>query len=459
MEYKFINDILEQLLEDSFSIFCGAGATADVTCIKWEDIFSKTTKNFILSNVSNDIYFLADLEKNYYNKDKFYEDIRNKLDAVKNKHSSHIDHIIELNLNQIWTTNFDEIIENSIIRKFAVTPTVLVSSQDLLYKKLNANYVVYKLNGSASCPDTMVLTKTDFYNYFKKQRLFFELLKRQLVLDSFLFVGYSFQDDLVLNALREIKEIFPQNGKTHYRFFVPNFSSDKSTKAIQQSFYKYEQDYFRDKYNIETIPLSRYDEIDKYLEELYRRFCNYNILFSGSFRAISNDLRIEIENIVDKLIESLYLNNFNVYSGNGRGLGEIIVARASLHKKTKRNRFVNRPLIFTGDSIDDKTIKNKQIDKDCNTMIIICGQDDSLEPSKNVLAQYNQFISSDNKLVIPIPVTGYAANTIFEMDSFKDSFYFQTAKTQFLSLAVSNNPDEIAKIVTKIILTFRKESV
>ena len=39
-----------------------------------------------------------------------------------------------------------------------------------------------------------------FFDYFKKQRLMFELLKRQLVLDSFLFVGYSFKDDLVLKC-------------------------------------------------------------------------------------------------------------------------------------------------------------------------------------------------------------------------------------------------------------------
>lgn len=44
------------------------------------------------------------------------------------------------------------------------------------------------------------------------------MLKRQLVLDSFLFIGYSFTDDLVLNALREIKEVFPNQGKIHYRF-------------------------------------------------------------------------------------------------------------------------------------------------------------------------------------------------------------------------------------------------
>lgn len=212
MEYPFINQLQEQLLIDSFSIFCGAGATSDLTKRKWEDIFHEKTKKFYDAKLTSDIYLLSDFEKNYYNADNFYDDIKNKL-SVKNGISKHIECIIRLNLNNIWTTNFDEIIENAIYREYGVEPTVLATSKDLLSKNLNADHVVYKLNGTVNDANSMVLTKTDFFDYFKKQRLFFELLKRQLVLDSFLFIGYSFQDDLVLNALREIREVFPNNGK------------------------------------------------------------------------------------------------------------------------------------------------------------------------------------------------------------------------------------------------------
>ena len=209
MVYPFIDQLQEQLLIDSFSIFCGAGATADLTKRKWEDIFHEKTKMFYNANLSNDIYLLSDLEKNYYNTNNFYSDIKSKLsfDGI----SRHIECIIKLNLNHIWTTNFDEIIENAIFKEYGVKPVVLSTSKDLLSKNLNVEHVVYKLNGTINDENSMVLTKTDFFEYFKKQRLFFELLKRQLVLDSFLFVGYSFQDNLVLNALREIKDVFPEN--------------------------------------------------------------------------------------------------------------------------------------------------------------------------------------------------------------------------------------------------------
>ncbi|MBD5131289.1 MAG: hypothetical protein HDT28_01650 [Clostridiales bacterium] len=459
MDYPFIDQLQEQLLLDSFSIFCGAGATADLTRRKWEDIFHEKTKQFYDAKLSNDIYLLSDFEKNYYNADNFYKDIKRKLSVTKGL-SKHIEAIIKLNLNQIWTTNFDVIIEDAIYKNYGVQPTVLSTSRDLLTKNLNSEHIVYKLNGTINDENSMVLTKTDFFEYFKKQRLFFELLKRQLVLDSFLFIGYSFQDDLVLNALREIKEVFPENGKIHYRFTIREAVKTTSEHAaLKEEFTKYEQQYFMDKYNIQSIVLDNFSNIDDYLNELYRRFCNHNILFCGSFRSIENDLRIHIEQIIDEVIRELYNNKFNIYSGNGRGLGEIIVARTRLHARMPYNRFVNRPLIFTGDSNKIKQEKNEQIEKDCNTMLIFCGQDEKLGNSRNVINQFKKFISNNNsgKLVIPVPSTGYAAKEIFNSDIYRDTYTYKTMSSELNLLNSMSNPKEIASLIVNLILRYRKE--
>lgn len=452
MDYPFVDEIVQQLLNDSFSIFCGAGASADLTKRQWEDLFSDKTKKFYQSKCSDDLYLLADLEKHYYDKDNFYKNIKKKLLVKKGDQSEHIDSIINLNLNQIWTTNFDSIIERSIKEKYQINPVVLATSNDLLYKNLNAEYVVYKLNGTVEKPSSMVLTKTEFLEYFKKERLFFELLKRQLVLDSFLFVGYSFKDNLVLNALQEIKDIFPQNAKIHYRFKVKNYTN---RKRIRQEFDTYENQYFLDTYNIKTIELNNYNQIDDYLKEVYRRFCNHNVFICGSFRQIDSSLRNTIEEIVDKLIYKLYLNDFNVYSGNGRGLGEIVLARAKLHSTSSHNRFINRPIIFSGDNATQKQKKNKLIIKDCNIMVIICGQDDALDASKNVINQFKQFSEKKDCLIIPVPATGYAARKIYESEEFKSVI----GKTEYLKdLKFLNDPESIAELISNIILMHRREA-
>lgn len=457
MNYIYIDEIVKQLLSDTFSVFCGAGATADATNSKWEDIFCETTQQFYHNNFSNDIYYLADLEKNYYN-DHFYDGIIRALTTKNDKQSAHINAIIDLNINHIWTTNFDEIIERSIYSKHGIKPTVIKESRDLFSSTLNAPYIIYKLNGSIADKASMVLTKSDFFDYFKKQRLLFELLKRQLVLDTFLFVGYSFSDDLVLNALREIKEVFPEKGKQHYRFAI---EKSKKDSELRDKFDKYERQYFEDKYNIKTICLQSYAEIDLYLREIYKRFCNHNVFICGSFRDIPYDMRLQIESLIDHLIFRLFANGFNVYSGNGRGLGEIVVARSSKYQGKMPGKLVNRPLIFIGDSDHEKKEKNKLIMKDSNTMIIICGQDDSLRASKNVLDQYQQFKNSNETgvipLIIPLPTTGYAAKEIYESEDFVTSECFQRNKNIFFELENCLDPLKLSQLVVNLISAYRKE--
>ena len=118
MNYDYVNEIVSQLLSDTFSVFCGAGASADATNSKWEDIFCETTREFYHRAFSNDIYFLADLEKNYYNTAHFYEDVVCAVSSGDSKESAHISGIVNLNINQVWTTNFDTHIEETIYRKY-----------------------------------------------------------------------------------------------------------------------------------------------------------------------------------------------------------------------------------------------------------------------------------------------------------------------------------------------------
>ena len=468
-EYPYIDKIVKQLKSNSFSVFCGAGASADATHKKWIDIFSETTKQFFEAEFSKDIYYLADLEKTYYNGLHFFQDIKEKL-TVESSVSKHIEAIVNLNLNQIWTTNFDNIIESTIERRFGTKPTVIKNTNDLFNQPFDNAYTVYKLNGSIEDINSMVLTKSDFLEYAKKQRLVFELLKRQLVFDSFLFIGYSFEDNLVLNALREIKDVFPEKGKEHFRFSImeTNRKKDKdkcdNIKKLRKTYDKYENKYFEDKYNIHTIILDSFEDIDDYLLETYKRFCNSNIFICGSFRHISNEMRIFIEKIVDVLIERLLLSDFRVYSGNGRGLGEIVVAQMNNHTQNyafSSIPFVNRPYIFTGDSTETKQIKNKKILKDCNTMIVICGQDDNLGVSENVKNQVSLFLdktdTSNEPIVIPIPKTEYAANDSSVWEKVRNTQAYKQNKSDFDHLINCDEPQEIVEIIMSIILQYRSE--
>lgn len=475
---EYIDDIVKELLNGTFSVFCGAGASSDATNTGWDKLFTDKTQTFYKEKCSSDLYFLADLEKRYINSDNFLTDICKKILQYSNCESEHINNIVKLNINQIWTTNFDCIIENTVKRNLGVEPKIIDKSQDILRNGLDFPYTIYKLNGSISflsendapagrqvCLEepekkvdvennSMVLTKADYFDYFEKQRLLFEILKRQLVLDSFLFIGYSFSDDLVLNALREIKKIFPYKGKTHYRFV--NYDKNE----IKKEYLEMESQYYYDEYNIKTIFINEFTDIDIYLKEIYQRFCNHNVFISGSFRQLkSNSERVYIEQLVNSIIQKLTSNHFKIYSGNGRGLGEIVVAQVSNNGVEKQ--FVNRPLIFTGDTDEQKAHKNQLIMRDCDTMIIICGQDDTLNASQNVIKQFSTFVNNNHNkrypLVIPIPSTGYAAKEIYTSEEFRESNVYLNNKKLFDGLC-TNDIEVITNIVGNLIQSYKKEN-
>ena len=213
-----------------------------------------------------------------------------------------------------------------------------------------------------------------------------------------------------------------------------------------------------DEYNIKSIHINEYSDIDVYLKKLYERFCNHNVLIAGSFRQLkNNDERIYIENLVGSIVQSLVNNNYNIYSGNGRGLGEIVIAQ--INKNSAEAHFVNRPLIFTNDSTEQKADKNRLIMKDCDTMLIICGQDDGLKSSQNVINQFLTFMKNEDDkkfpLVIPIPSTAYAAEQIFNSYAFKNSSVYLTNKECFDLLSVTEDIKTITRLVVNLIKSYK----
>ena len=454
---KIINSISESLLDGHFSLFCGAG----VCELKWIDLFSDKIKHYYDNTFSADIYYLAELEKMMsHSESSLHEIIARKIKETELS-NRYFQEIKNLKINQIWTTNYDNSLEDVFndIEDIAV----IYKSEQIFTSKLDSTKTIYKLNGSVEEPSSMVITKEDFYKYFEKQRLLFELLKRQLVIDTFLFLGYSFQDDLVLAALREIYKTFPSCSNTHYRFKLSpeSYCNGKEIDVKMWSEYsKLEDQYYRQTYNIDTIPIESYDEIHEYLKKIYHRFCEHNIHLSGSFRIIDNKKRQYIEDVVDCLIKELLINGYYLYSGNGRGLGEIIVARYNKHNKGNKTKLVNRPLIFSGDKNDTKASLNLEIMKDCHVSIIIAGQDESGKESRNVIKQFQQFLEIGNKneffpIVIPIPSTGYAAEFIYNDEIYRATPFFQMNKEELEKLNNLEEPKEIALLITRIIKSYK----
>lgn len=150
-------------------------------------------------------------KKPYYDflKDKFCSDEyeTNIIDEI----------IVKLQPEHIITTNYDHLLENvndPRISKYAV----ITKDDDILSKK-GRNYII-KMHGDIDDIENIVLKEDDYLNYSQNHIIIETFIKSLLIDKTFLFVGYSLNDNnlkLIMSYIDFfVKEKRVENRQPHY---------------------------------------------------------------------------------------------------------------------------------------------------------------------------------------------------------------------------------------------------
>lgn len=154
---------------------------------------------------------------------------------------------LSLNFPNIWTTNFDKAIERSLDSN-RISYNVITNDDNL--KIVSDNKVnIFKCGGDIESHQNLFITKTDYEDYQIKRTTFLSFLKRELIINNFLFIGYSFKDRLLKHQLRSINSIIGNTTK-HYAILF---------KEATETFQYYINDLERN-YNVNVITVQ--DEKD-----------------------------------------------------------------------------------------------------------------------------------------------------------------------------------------------------
>jgi len=78
--------------------------------------------------------------------------------------------------------------------------------QDLTNIDINKRINIFKMNGDVTNLEGIVATQSDYERYVDTHRMMLMFFKRELIASTFLFIGYSFTDHLVLDCLSEIRK-------------------------------------------------------------------------------------------------------------------------------------------------------------------------------------------------------------------------------------------------------------
>ena len=404
----FINAIIANKQENGISAFVGAGLCSDAQMPDWLHLLQPCAEELGVSIDENtDLFKFAQYYANTFGYNKLRKLINKTLNTYQHD-STLVSSILNVGFKSIWTTNYDKIIENNIVKLNAFSNTIF-DEKDLVNISWQNRINIFKLNGDISNLNNIVITQSDIDNYQNNHALFLTFLKRELVTNTFIFIGYSFNDHIVLSALAEINQYLGESSNTHYTI-MKNKHTDEFKMFIED---------LEKRYHIKTVLVEEYAEIPLLLDKLKRRILDSNVFISGSFEYLPSAEDTFAYSLCKSLGEKLIDSNYNIVTGFGRNIGYYIsgVVTQKIINNNIGNieeRLILRPFAHIMTSEEDTQFR-KLLISNANSTVYMFGQhlkNGQPENSRGTLEEY-KLAKSMKKIIIPLGVTGYSSREIF----------------------------------------------
>lgn len=288
-------DIKHALRKDEIVFFIGSGFSNPVGYPNWSELVIqildrlleyKTSPMYLnLKKLLLDGKILPINALDFIKTDKkkihsFLEEVfsyKNSMEVHLTRHKK----IFEIS-KKVITTNYDHLLEiasekgasEKRIKKVHFNNTKLIGS-------LKDEYIL-KLHGDIH--DKCLIFREDYEEIYDGKSAVIEALKGIMYFNHLIFIGFSLRDPYVEEVFNEMNNIFEGFQRTHYIFTTEN------------------EDF--SKYNIDTIKLDSYDDLDQYLDELINLKKEVNLLQSEI--EIAAEI-VELDNIQadfsDELVE------------------------------------------------------------------------------------------------------------------------------------------------------------
>lgn len=442
---EFIEDFANKLCNDQVSLFVGAGVSTEIDLPSWKMLFSDVARALSLDIESIDDYYqLSQYYCNKYSVSDLKRLVALKLQTVETG-SKTLEKLLDLDFKSIWTTNFDTSIENCLLSKRTKYYKVH-NDRDLSCINTNSMPVLYKINGDINDLENIVLTQNDWENFEYTHPTMLTFLKKELVSNTFLFIGYSFRDHLIKTVLSQIQQFVGKHGIHHYAIF-------KKEDSIAFNYFIADLEI---NYNVKPILLGDYSEIPDILAEIYARTIKRNIFISGRL----DDYSDEVENFANKLLSqlstTLLRNDLNICTGMGRKIGYFVAGPAIQYLLSNGitqldKRIQVRPF---DDNLDanDFTKYREFLIKRNNFIIFVFGQkfiDGISRNSEGVIEEF-EIAKKMGKIIIPIGSTGFTARLIYE--NVKQEIILYPYLEPYIDiLGTENDINKLSKVVLQII--------
>lgn len=411
---QFISQFAQQTLDGRVSLFLGAGGSRDAGYPSWSDLFKPFAKELGTStNETTDYYRLAQYYSNIFGEPALRQRINERINRNQFQ-SPLLDELIDVGFTNIWTTNFDNAVELNYQRRGILTNKVF-KDLDFSNIDLNKRINIFKMNGDVTNLNGIVATQSDYESYSDNHRVMLMFFKRELISSTFLFVGYSFTDHLVLECLSEITRYLGGTSNYHYTIMKNNHNDP---------YFRYLIDDIEKRYHIRVLLVDQYEDVPLVLKELNNRIRSKRVFVSGSFSSYEEQIERYSHDFSRQITSALLSSDYRIVNGIGRRFGTHLIGYANEYLAKEGVKDVERHLIvkpFVGrenGSEEKKKIEREHVIGQCGAAIFLFGEQDcnGMQGKSGVLEEF-EIACQQHKTIIPISYPGMVSETIWQQVS------------------------------------------
>lgn len=443
----FLTQFSKQILDNRVSLFLGAGGSSDAGYPTWKNLFAPCAKTLGLDiDKCEDYYLLAQYYSNRIGKSELKKIIDNEINK-NNYESILLQELVNIGFVNIWTTNFDNAIEKNYeiqnISYNKIFEDTQLPNIDL-YKKIN----IFKMNGDIKSIDKIIATKDDYEMYKDTHKVMTTFFRRELVSSTFLFIGYSFKDNLVLESLYEIKKYLGDSTNIHYTIMK---------KENDNPYFNYFIEDLEKRYSIRVLLVDEYEKITDILEKLNEKISKKKVFISGAFSTSDSTIENFSHDFSKKLVEQLYKNDYRIVNGIGRRFGTHLIGYANEYLVKNVYKNIDKYLIITpfvnntNDASEFKRKSREKIIKRCGTAIFVFGDTDknSVNSHSGVMEEFG-IACDNNKIIIPISCQNMISEKIWK--KVKDNITrYPYLEKNIDKLKSTENPKLLSEIIVDIL--------
>ena len=455
---RLVSELLKDLAEDNLAIFAGAGLSAPAGFVSWSELLRPIAEELDLEiEKETDLVALAQYHcnSNLANRGKLNQLLINELSDEAEITANH-KILSRLPVSTYWTTNYDKLLEKSLIEAGKI-PDTKHRIKQLSFTKRGRDAVVYKMHGDIEHPDEAVLTKDDYETYHVKMQPFINALSGDLVSKTFLFLGFSFTDPNLDYILSRVRIAYSTDQRQHYCIQKLIVAEAGETQADTDYRKRKQELFIQDllRFGIKTILVSDYSEITDILLQLEWAYRRKTIFLSGAAHEYGRWEAGEAENFIYSLAKEIAALGFRIVSGFGLGVGSSVITGVLEHvymsgKRLDSDQLILRP--FPQSEVGARPISEVWHEYRADMIsysgiaIFLFGnkiKDEEILSSDGLIKEF-EIARSSGLLLLPVGATEYATRDIYsrlQEEGYFDSSDFPASARKYIDKLGDNKAD------------------